>query len=554
MSLRPAAFPSRADTGPTSHTLRWEAGVVQSVAPPGTTDLGPGYLGPDLLPVGLLARAYTEAMADYGAAALAYGDDRGALALRTALAARTHRAGTCEGARTHQTDRISEGVRAHQTDGTSEGARAHQKDRTFDGAHAHQTDGTFGGAHAHQTDGTFGGAHAHQKDRTSDGARAHQKDGIHQGSRPGCAGGMSCGPEGVLVTAGTSQALHLLATTLARPGDAVLVEESCYDLGRLILTDCGLRPCEVPGDASGMDPGALDTALAVSRPAFVYLNPTFHNPTGRVVPLHRRHELLAVARRHATTIVEDDAYADLYLDGVAPPAALACLAGHRGVIRLGTFSKSLAPGLRLGWLTAEPALADRLAAHGVLQSGGCPNHTTSLAVSTLLDRGHYDRHLVWLRERLRERRDALVDVLAARLDAGFQLDRPVGGLFVWVRTDRREPDLLAAARRAGVLVSAGSRFGSGGSVPDSVGSGAAPGGVGSGGAISGGIGSGGATPGSFRSGGAAAPGLGSGPGGARAGAVRLAYSLNGPDELAAAAERLAAAWNAIPPDRRGPES
>ncbi|MEV4396411.1 aminotransferase class I/II-fold pyridoxal phosphate-dependent enzyme [Nonomuraea sp. NPDC049607] len=397
----PPVSPARGRAGPGSHALRWEAGVVQSVAPPGTTDLGPGYLGPGLLPVDLLAEAYAEALTGYGAAALAYGDDRGALTLRAALAARQD---------------------------------------------------------------------------------------------------VSCGPGGVLVTAGTSQALHLLATALARPRDAVLVEDSCYDLGRLVLTDCGLRPYGVPGDASGMDPQALDAALTRTRPAFVYLNPTFHNPTGRVVPLGRRRELLAVARRHATTIVEDDAYADLRLDGGTGPPALACLDGHRGVIRLGTFSKSLAPGLRLGWLTAEPAVADRLAAHGVFQSGGCLNHTTSLAVATLLERGHYDRHLLWLRERLRERRDALVDVLTARLDGGFALDRPAGGLFVWVRADRREAGLLAAARRADVLVAAGSRF-------------------------------------------AAAPVPGS-----TAGAVRLAYGLNGPDELAAAAERLAEVWNTIPPE------
>ncbi|MEU1722550.1 PLP-dependent aminotransferase family protein [Nonomuraea sp. NPDC005692] len=409
MSLTPAVSPGRGRAGPGSHALRWEAGVVQSVAPPGTTDLGPGYLGPGLLPVDLLAEAYTEAMTGYGAAALAYGDDRGALTLRAALAAR----------------------------------------------------------------------------------------------------GVAGGPRGVLVTAGTSQALHLLATALARPCDAVLVEDSCYDLGRLILTDCGLRPYGVPGDACGMDPQALDAALTRIRPAFVYLNPTFHNPTGRVVPLGRRRELLAVARRHATTIVEDDAYADLRLDGDAGPPALACLDGHRGVIRLGTFSKSLAPGLRLGWLTAEPAVADRLAAHGVFQSGGCPNHTTSLAVATLLERGHYDRHLLWLRERLRERRDALVDVLTARLGDGFALDRPAGGLFVWVRADRGEAGLLAAARRAGVLVAAGSRFAPA-PVPASV------------------------------------PGSAAGSGGGAAGAVRLAYGLNRPDELAAAAERLAEVWNAIP--------
>jgi enduracididine biosynthesis enzyme MppQ len=388
--------------GPLSHTRRWHKGVVQSAAPPGVIDLGPGYLDPGLLPVDLLAGSYAEALAEYGSAALAYGDDRGALTLRRALA-----------------------------------------------------------------------------------DRARHADGV------------PCEPANVLVTAGTSHALHLLATTLAAPGDVVLVDESCYDLGRLILGDCGLRLREVPGDAYGMRPDALHAALRDALPGtpvvFVYLNPTFHNPTGRLVPLERRRELLEVASRNATLIVEDDAYAGLHLDGIPAPPALAALAGHQGVIRLCTFSKTLAPGLRLGWLLAEPALVDRLAAHGLFRSGGCLNHTTSLAVATLLAHGRFDRHLAWLRERLRERRDALVDALTARLDGDFTLERPAGGFFVWLRTDRPERDLLTAAENAGVRVAAGSRFGR-----------------------------------------AAPP------------AVRLAYSLYSPDLLTTAADHLATAWKQPP--------
>ncbi|MFF3671284.1 aminotransferase-like domain-containing protein [Microtetraspora malaysiensis] len=387
------------------------------MAPPHVIDLGPGYLDPSLLPVDLLARSYADSLAEYGSAALAYGDDRGALAPRAALA-----------------DRV------------------------------------------------------------------RQADGV------------PCDPANVLVTAGTSHALHLIATTLAAPGDTVLVDQSCYDLGRRILVDCGLRLREIPGDASGMDPDALDAALTGSRErvAFLYLIPTFHNPTGLVVPLERRRALLAVARRHDTLIVEDDAYAGLRLDDASGPPALASLAAHRGVIRLCTFSKTLAPGLRLGWLLAEPSLVDRLAGHGLFRSGGCPNHTTSLAVATLLADGHYDRHLAWLRDRLRQRRDALVNTLAARLDDGFLLNRPAGGYFVWLRTRRPERDLLAAAEAAGVWIAAGSRFGGavGRDVPDRLGR--------------------------------AAPS-----------AVRLAYSLNDPGRLTQAAERLAAAWNAIPDHTRG---
>ncbi|MEU1879088.1 aminotransferase class I/II-fold pyridoxal phosphate-dependent enzyme [Streptosporangium sp. NPDC020072] len=428
--------------GPLSHTRQWWEGVVQSVAPPHVIDLGPGYLDPGLLPADLLAASYAGSLAAYGSAALAYGDDRGALPLRTRLA-----------------------------------------------------------------------------------ARVRERDGV------------PCDPANVLVTAGTSHALHLIATTLAAPGDVVLVDESCYDLGRLILADCGLRAYEVAGDEYGMSPYALAAALAETRGrvAFAYLNPTFHNPTGLVVPLERRHALLDVARNHQTLIVEDDAYADLLLNqalGMEPgpdsdvqdtPPPMASLARHRGVIRLLTFSKSLAPGLRLGWLVAAPELVDRLAGHGVFRSGGCPNHTASLAVATLMEEGHYDRHLTWLRDRLRERRDTLVDALTAHLNDAFLLDRPAGGFFVWLRSHHPEHALMTAAEQADVYVAAGSRFGPGrrpARRPDGHNGDRSPGDLGH-------------------------------DGGNPVSAVRLAYSFNDPGRLARAVERLAGVWNVIP-GKRGP--
>ncbi|MGY1438148.1 aminotransferase class I/II-fold pyridoxal phosphate-dependent enzyme [Streptomyces reniochalinae] len=167
-------------------------------------------------------------------------------------------------------------------------------------------------------------------------------------------------------------------------------EELCYDLGRRIFRDCRLRLGTVTTDAAGMLPDALDHALtraadADARTAFVYLTPTHHNPTGRTMPTARRRSLLEVAARHELLIVEDDAYAELPLtEGRTPPPSLAALAGYRRVIRLCSFSKTLGPGLRVGWLLTDRALAVRLASHGLFVSGGSLNHTTSLAVSTLL--------------------------------------------------------------------------------------------------------------------------------------------------------------------------
>ncbi|MEU6621423.1 aminotransferase class I/II-fold pyridoxal phosphate-dependent enzyme [Streptomyces litmocidini] len=301
-----------------------------------------------------------------------------------------------------------------------------------------------------------------------------------------------CTADEVMVTAGTSQALALLCTVLGRPGRSVVVERTSYDLGRMIMTDHGLRLREVDADGEGVRPRALDLALAQDDDvAFVYLTPTFHNPTGTVAGEARRRELLAVAARHGVPVVEDDAYAELNLDRVALPPSLAALAGRRGVIRLGSFSKTLGPGLRLGWLEAEPALIETLTGRGQLVSGGALNHLTSMAVTMLLGDGRYDRRLSWLREGLRLRRDTLVAALRAGLGESVTVDCPAGGFFLWLDFGPRrdEAALLAAAGRAGVAVAPGSRYGS-----------------------------------------------------AAGTHLRLAYSLNSPDRLAEAAARLSAAW------------
>jgi len=352
--------------GPSSHRRRWRAGVVQAVSRPGVVELGPGYLSPDLLPVDLLDEAYRRVFAEYGSAALAYGENRGALDLRSELA-----------------------------------------------------------------------------------------------GRAADADGRACGPDHVLITAGTSHALHLLATALGAPGGSVVVDQVGYDFGRRVLTDCGLRAREVPSDGQGMDPGALDVALARERPCFVYLNPTFHNPTGVVVPRARREELLAVAARYEVLVVEDDAYGEL---GFEPGrrCSMSGLAGYRGVVRLGTVSKTLGPGLRLGWLLADPAVTGGLVARGLFVSGGCANHLASLALGELVGSGDYDLHLDWLRTRLRWRRDALAAALSEGLGDAAEFRLPEGGCFLWLTATgaTTEADLLAAAGRAGIAVAAGSRFGS----------------------------------------------------------------------------------------------
>nr|WP_279571250.1 aminotransferase class I/II-fold pyridoxal phosphate-dependent enzyme [Streptomyces hainanensis] len=288
-------------------------------------------------------------------------------------------------------------------------------------------------------------------------------------ARIALAEGVDCDARHVLVTAGTSQMLDVLAGVLGAPGDTVLVEALHYDLGVRILRDRGLTVRAVEMDESGMDPGALDLAVrderaAGRRVALAYLVPTFHNPTGRLMPAERRRSLLDVAARHGLVVVEDDAYGELGLDDGPRCPSLATMSAFRGVIRLGTFSKSLAPGLRLGWLAADPGTTARLAGLGLFDSGGCPNQVAALAVAGLLEDGGYDRHLARLRPWLARRRDALLDALRGCRPAGFHVAPPRGGLFLWVRLPPGygEQAATADAARVGVSVTPGSRFGADG--------------------------------------------------------------------------------------------
>ncbi|WP_250030207.1 PLP-dependent aminotransferase family protein [Paractinoplanes maris] len=227
-------------------------------------------------------------------------------------------------------------------------------------------------------------------------------------------------PGQTFVTAGASHGLALLTQLLTGPGDVVLVDSPTYHLAFQILTDHGVRLVPAPADEDGLRP-AETAALARSLGAvFLYLVPTFGNPTGRSLPLERRRELVSLG----VPIVEDDTYRELYYGDGAPPALWHLANGH-GVVRLGSFAKTVAPGLRLGWINAAPSLIDRLARLGYVHSGGGVNHSTAMTMATFGTSGAYERHVARLRDRYREHRDALTGALG--------VPAPDGGWFVWLR-------------------------------------------------------------------------------------------------------------------------
>ncbi len=267
----------------------------------------------------------------------------------------------------------------------------------------------------------------------------------------------------LLVTAGASQGLDLVCTVLTKPGDVCLVPSPTYHLALGILRDHLLEVEPVATDEAGVLPDAVADALARlrregRRARLMYVVPTFGNPTGTTLPVERRRALVELATEAGLLLVEDDVYRELAY-GSPPPPSLWSLAPPGTVVRLGSFSKTLAPGLRLGWLTADGPTVERLADAGLLASGGGINHLVAVAVAEHARAGAYAANVERLRPALADRRDALVTGLREHLP-GASFAVPEGGYFVWLRLpgglDARA--LLPIAEREGTSYLPGAVF------------------------------------------------------------------------------------------------
>ncbi|MEU9988882.1 PLP-dependent aminotransferase family protein [Streptomyces sp. NPDC048045] len=242
--------------------------------------------------------------------------------------------------------------------------------------------------------------------------------------------GLPTSPDDLLVTTGSQQALSLLATALIEPGDTVLVESPCYLAALQVFGLAGARVVPVPGDVDGIDPAALEEAVRRERPKLLYLVPTFQNPTGRTMPAPRREEVAAVAARQGLWIIEDDPYGELRYDGTRAPWIASCPGAEDRVVLLGSFSKVMAPGLRLGWLRAPADL--RRACAVAKQAADLHTPTLNqLAAARYMD--VLDTHVARVRTVYGERRDAMLAGLAEALPEGSVWNRPEGGMFLWAR-------------------------------------------------------------------------------------------------------------------------
>ncbi len=257
-------------------------------------------------------------------------------------------------------------------------------------------------------------------------------------------------PEALMLTGGISQALDYVCSRLTQPGDVVFVEEPTYPYSYPIFRDHGLVIVGVPLDEQGMDVDALERLLERHRPRLVYTIPSFHNPTGRTLDAARRRRLVELSRRHGFIIAADEVYQLLY-HGAPPPASFGTMVAEGNVVALGTFSKILAPGVRLGWLQASPELLERLLASGAMVSGGNFNHFGSHVVRQLMENGGLAKFVEELRRRYAERTDAMDAALKRHLGGRLRWQKPAGGYFFWLELPPGEDaaGFAAAARAAG---------------------------------------------------------------------------------------------------------
>ncbi len=239
-------------------------------------------------------------------------------------------------------------------------------------------------------------------------------------------------PESLFVTAGNSQALDLVSTVFSESGDTVFVEEPSYFLAFQIFRDHGLNVVGVPMDEEGMRIDALEALLEEHAPAFVYTIPSYHNPGGQCLNAERRARLIELSQEHGFLIVADEVYQLLHYYDEPPPAFGTMIEGDT-VLSLGSFSKILAPGARLGWIQTSPALRKRLVRAGYVNSGGSLNHYSSHIVRHAIDLGLQQEHVRMLQRTYRDRVEAMDGALQSHFSELASWQRPDGGYFFWVR-------------------------------------------------------------------------------------------------------------------------
>ncbi len=265
--------------------------------------------------------------------------------------------------------------------------------------------------------------------------------------------GLELTPQQLLITSGSSQAISLVCRLLIDPGDCIVVEAPTFLGAVRTFEGYEAEIAEAPLDADGINVAALDAKLTELKAAgkkvkFVYLIPTFQNPTGVTIDLERRKAVLEVARRHQVLILEDDAYHGLLFEGETPPW-LWTLDENDIVMHCGTFSKTLAAGLRLGWIGGPPELISKMAS---LKDDGGTNPFAGYIAAKFAENGQLEAHTKKLIDIYRRKRDRTLAGLERYMPEGSRWTSPQGGFFIWLELPEKidTVKMLPKAVEAGV--------------------------------------------------------------------------------------------------------
>jgi 2-aminoadipate transaminase len=271
------------------------------------------------------------------------------------------------------------------------------------------------------------------------------------------AAGMACNADDILIVSGSLQALDLVNAALLTRGDTVLVEQDNYQGTLTRLAKLGVNAVGIPLDQGGMRMDVLEAALAALKargvkPKYIYTIPTVQNPTGTILGQDRRATMLKLARDYGVPVFEDDCYADLVWSGERP-RALYAMSEDENVIHIGSFSKSIAPALRVGFIVAPWSIMSRMLALKTDAGSG------SLEQMVLAEycAPHFANHVPELRKGLRKKLDTLMEALNEQFGTAAEFEAPKGGIFLWVKLPDKVDTLklYSKALAAGVAINPG---------------------------------------------------------------------------------------------------
>jgi 2-aminoadipate transaminase len=272
--------------------------------------------------------------------------------------------------------------------------------------------------------------------------------------------GITCTADDILITGGSQQGLELINSLLLEKGDTIIVEEASYGGFLSRVKRFGVKMIPLPLDKHGLDIEAVGRVLADLkskgvRPKYLYAIPTVQNPTASIMPLDRRQALIKLCESYGVPIIEDECYSDLVWDGKRPQA-MRGIAGDDRVIHVGSFSKSIAPALRLGYVVAGWPLISRLLS---LKTDSGTGAIDQMVIAEFCE-AHFDTHVASLRKTLKRKLDILTEAVSSNFGTAAEFDVPDGGIFLWIKL----PDtvdtlkLFQAANKEGVTINPGAEW------------------------------------------------------------------------------------------------